>query len=146
VPLGFWEADSHAPSALHLLYFPVPMLGLLISTPWHLLNRALFSTVREGAIQQGQPPGGCAAFIPRCQNVRPGCSASSLLNGLLGRHLRGAGVHFEAGCVPTPDHCVCAKVSHSVSTRRAPWGGSQLCSARSLVYRHDLAACPLPTS
>lgn len=107
-------------SSLHPC-LPLSMLELLISTPGHLLNRALFSAASEGAIRQGQPQGDWAAFIPRCQDVSPGCCTSSQLNGLLGKHRRGPGVQREAGCVPTPDHCVYAKVSHSVGTRRS-WG------------------------
>lgn len=93
VYLDFWEADSPPLPACHPLSTPGPPL---IPFPGHLLNRALFSTA-SGATQQGQPLGGCAAFIPRCQAVRLGCNASPLLNGLLGRHLRGTGVRREAG-------------------------------------------------
>lgn len=34
----------------------------------------------------------------------------------------GAGVQRGAGSVPTPGHCICAKVSHSVGMRGRPWG------------------------
>lgn len=108
---------------------PLSMPELLISTPGHLLNRALFSAASEGAIRRGQPHRGWAAFIPRCQDVSPGCCTSSQLNGFLGKYRRGPGVQREAGCVPTLDHCVYAKVSHSVGTRRRSWGRGLTSSA-----------------
>lgn len=142
VSLDFWEAGS-LPLPTPLL--PMPMPGPLIPSPGHLLNRALFSTTGQGATQRGQPLGGCVVFIPRCQAVRQS-TAQAPSSKSFSEASEGAGVQWGAGSVPTPDYCVCAKVSHSVGTRRRPWGGRgrpvQLCQVSSSV---DKAWLPAPS-
>lgn len=47
--------------------------------------------------------------------------------------------------MPTPGHCVCAKVSHSVGTRGRPRGGGQLGTARSPALQTRPGCLPLPS-
>lgn len=121
----------------------LPMPGPLIPSPGHLLNRALFSTTGQGATRRGQPPGGCAVFIPRCQAVRQSTTQAPSSKSF-SEASEGAGMQWGAGSVPTPDHCVCAKVSHSVGTRGRPWGGGRPSTARSPALQKRPGCLPPP--
>lgn len=57
-------------SSLHPC-LPLSMLELLISTPGHLLNRALFSAAREGAHTARAAPRGLGCFYPKMPGCQP---------------------------------------------------------------------------
>lgn len=69
-------------------------------------------------------PGGLCCFHSRLSGHWEGFGPSPPLKELLRKHLMGAGVQRGAGSVPTPGHCIRAKVSHSVGTRGRPWGAA----------------------
>lgn len=111
---------------------PLPMLGLLMPTPGHLLNRALFSAASE-ACGKGSPMG---CFYPRM----PGCQLwvqYKLLTQWTSRKAsKGAWSTAGSRLCARPDHYVYAKVSHSVGKRRRSWGRpAQHCQVSSLQTR-----------
>lgn len=119
-----------------------PMPGPLIPSPGHLLNRALFSTTGQGATWRGQPPGGCAVFIPRCQAVRQS-TAQAPSSKSFSEASEGAPVAVGSRlCAHPRPLCLCQGESFSGHKAKALVGGrgpAQHC-------RQGLAACPLPSS
>lgn len=133
--LGSRQPSSPAPPLL------LPTAHAWASDPfWHLLNEALFSTTGEGGWPARAALRGAVLFHPKMPACWAGRSPSPLLKEL-GKHLRGAGCWVGSGPCAHPDHCVCAKVSHSVGTVKGP-GVAQQCQLQHC--RQGLTASPPP--
>lgn len=117
------------------------MLELLLSTPGHLLNRALFSAAREAAIRQGQPHG-----LLLSQDVRmsaPGGVQASSSREFSERSKRAWSPAGSRLCARPPPLWPCQAESlggHKVLGA----GGGQLSTVRSPAYRQRPGCFPLP--
>lgn len=116
---------------------PLPMPGPPIPFPGHLLNGALFSTTGEGIAQRGQPLQGAVLFSSQVASPLGGTQPKPLAQRASRKASEGSWGAAGSRLCARPDHCVCAKVSHLVGTRRGPGGWPSNARAPALQTRAD---------